>query len=308
MIAKISRPSKALAGFLFILLICGCATFSRAPWGGFSGPERGEGTPAKIDSQRIPAERYRSLALRYEKDQQLYTAVFLWRVVRKFDHGDRQAEEKIRELDLRIRTAAEKHFLNGVEYARRSAFDSARNEFLMTLAYDPNQTGALEFLRNSANFSGYMRYETKRGDTMRTVAQKVYDDPEKDFIIAHFGKMSSNDSLKPGTVLKLPLLKEKPEPRTRHMAQPSAPQSSISKQSASRPSVSSKPSPPRVPRAYDKAGAESHYRRGVSFFLAEDMQRAIREWEQALSLDPEHPNARRNIEKARNLLKKGQLK
>jgi hypothetical protein len=38
------------------------------------------------------------------------------------------------------------------------------------------------------------------------------------------------------------------------------------------------------------------------------MQRAIREWEETLSLDPEHPNARRNIEKARSLLKKGQLK
>ncbi len=307
MIAKISRPFKALAAFLTILLICGCATFPRASRGGLPGAERGEGAPAKMDSQRIPAERYRSLALRYEKDQQLYTAVFLWRVVRKFDRGDRQADEKIRELDLRIRSAAEEHFLNGVEYARRSAFDSARNEFLMTLAYDPNQPGALEFLRNAANFSGYTRYETKRGDTIRTVAQKVYGDPEKDFIIAHFGNMNSNDSLRPGTVLKLPLLEEKAESKARRMAQPNMPQSSVSKQSASRTSVS-KPSSLRVPRDYDKAGAESHYRMGVSFFLAEDMQRAIREWEQALSLDPEHPNARRNIEKARNLLKKGQLK
>ena len=61
-----------------------------------------------------------------------------------------------------------------------------------------------------------------------------------------------------------------------------------------------KPVPP--PKVYDKAGAENHYRKGLNYFLAEDLQGAIREWEETLRLDPEHPNAKRDIEKARSLL------
>jgi len=45
-----------------------------------------------------------------------------------------------------------------------------------------------------------------------------------------------------------------------------------------------------------------HYRRGMNCFLAEDLQGAIREWEETLRLDPNHPNARRDAEKARSLL------
>ena len=36
-------------------------------------------------------------------------------------------------------------------------------------------------------------------------------------------------------------------------------------------------------------------------FLEEDLDGAVREWEKALSLDPAHPKARRDIEKARRL-------
>lgn len=47
--------------------------------------------------------------------------------------------------------------------------------------------------------------------------------------------------------------------------------------------------------------ADAHYEAGVRRFLAEDLDGAIREWGKALSLDPAHPKARRDIEKARRL-------
>lgn len=40
------------------------------------------------------------------------------------------------------------------------------------------------------------------------------------------------------------------------------------------------------PKGYDKAGAEDHYRKGLNYFLAEDLQGAIREWQETLRLDP----------------------
>jgi len=272
---------------LFTVVICGCATF---PLVGREATQIQDGvmeTAGQLNDLRESAERYRLRALRYEKNQQLYKAVFMWRVVKKFAPDDRQAGYRIRELELKISSEADKHFLKGVEHAKRNSFLSSRNEFLMTLAYNPNHKGALDSLRGETASSDYTIYETRQGETMRTVAQKVYLNPEKDFIVAYFGKLSDDADLKPGMVLKLPVIKAEPKPKPRRIA---------------------RPDPPRMKKVSNKAGAEDHYRKGVSFFLAEDMQRAIKEWEETLSLDPEHPNARRNIDKARNLLKKGQLK
>jgi hypothetical protein len=198
------------------------------------------GTAAKQDALRASVERYRMLALRYEKNQQFYKAVFMWRVVQKFAPEDRHAGRRIRELEQLIRSEADKHFLKGADYAKQNSFLSARNEFLITLAYDPNQKGAIDSLRNETASSGYTIYETRQGDTMKKIAQKVYLDPEKYYIVAYFGKLSDDADLKPGIVLKLPVIKAEPEPKPKH---------------------SVRPAPHRVQRVNNKAGAEDHYRK-----------------------------------------------
>ncbi len=48
--------------------------------------------------------------------------------------------------------------------------------------------------------------------------------------------------------------------------------------------------------------AEDHYAKGVRYFLAEELDKAIKEWGKTLRLDPEHSEAKRDIEKARRLL------
>jgi tetratricopeptide (TPR) repeat protein len=50
--------------------------------------------------------------------------------------------------------------------------------------------------------------------------------------------------------------------------------------------------------------AETHYKRGVKFFLKEDLENAIAEWKETLALDPGHQKAKRDIDKAQRLLKK----
>jgi tetratricopeptide (TPR) repeat protein len=50
--------------------------------------------------------------------------------------------------------------------------------------------------------------------------------------------------------------------------------------------------------------SEIHYRRGVTFFVNEDLEKAIAEWEKSLALAPENQKARKAIENASNLLKK----
>jgi hypothetical protein len=48
--------------------------------------------------------------------------------------------------------------------------------------------------------------------------------------------------------------------------------------------------------------AEAHYIKGVKFFVEEDVEGAIQEWETTLSLEPNHPKAKKDIENARKLL------
>ncbi len=50
--------------------------------------------------------------------------------------------------------------------------------------------------------------------------------------------------------------------------------------------------------------SEVHYRRGVTFFVNEDLEKAITEWEKSLALAPENQKARKAIENASNLLQK----
>ena len=58
-----------------------------------------------------------------------------------------------------------------------------------------------------------------------------------------------------------------------------------------------------VKRTMEKE-AEEHYRRGVKYFVNEQLERAIKEWEKTLVLNPDHEKARANIDKSRNLLEK----
>ena len=57
-------------------------------------------------------------------------------------------------------------------------------------------------------------------------------------------------------------------------------------------------------KAQLKKEAEENYRLGVNYFVNEEIGKAIETWEKTLILDPQHPKARQDIEKARRLLKK----
>lgn len=50
--------------------------------------------------------------------------------------------------------------------------------------------------------------------------------------------------------------------------------------------------------------AEIHYRKGVKFYVNENLHKAINEWREALRIYPEHDRARLNIKKANSILEK----
>jgi tetratricopeptide (TPR) repeat protein len=54
----------------------------------------------------------------------------------------------------------------------------------------------------------------------------------------------------------------------------------------------------------DRERAEELYNAGVRHFVNQNLDAAIRTWERALALNPAHPNAAKDIEKARELQRK----
>lgn len=58
-----------------------------------------------------------------------------------------------------------------------------------------------------------------------------------------------------------------------------------------------------VKRTMEKE-AQKHYRMGVKYFVNEQLEEAVKEWEITLRLNPAHKEARANIEKTYNLLEK----
>lgn len=223
MIAKKNQVVIVCLVCLITMVMCGCAALPTADREETPIQDDVMGSAAQPDELRASVGRYRLLAIRYEKNQQFYKAVFMWCVVQKLAPDDRHAGRRIRELEQMIRNKADKHFLKGVDYAKQKSFLSARNEFLMTLAYDPNRKGAIDSLRNETASSSYIIYETREGDTMKKIAQKVYHDPEKYFIIAYFGKLSDDADLKPGILLKLPIIKAERELKQKHSVRPALP-------------------------------------------------------------------------------------
>lgn len=50
--------------------------------------------------------------------------------------------------------------------------------------------------------------------------------------------------------------------------------------------------------------ADGHYRKGISYFLSEDLEKAIAEWEEVLRLNPGHLKAKKDLKNARRIKKR----
>ena len=300
-------------------------------------------------------EKYRIKAIESERRGELGKALFSWQIVRRFKSGDMESAERIETLETRIRLEADKQFLQGLEHLKKNSIQEARREFLVALTYNRDHEQALDYLRYKLTDPDSMQYKTKDGDTLKRIAKEIYHDPEKDFLIAYFNDLNSNDRLKPGTALKLPNIE------SALAAKPAYPEEMLNKAKASlnvrrydraayfaervleyAPTNSEanelknasyyelgtgllqKKEYRESLRAFKKvnityknvretisdiekrlrdqqAQAENLYLKGVKHFVAQELDAAVKEWESTLQLDPEHPKAKKDLEKARRM-------
>jgi tetratricopeptide (TPR) repeat protein len=279
-------------------------------------------------------ERYAVMAVEYEKKGQLNEALRNWKIVSAFKPGDQEALNKIKSLEKSIAVKADRHFKRGVVFYKKGSIRQARREFLLCLSYDRKNSKALDYIKTNLREKIYTTYVTKKGDTLKKIAEKTYENPNIDFLIAYFNDLEKSSPLKQGTKLKLPLASlipsEEPEsvpetePETADEIEPEKKpgidldqlmykavylfnnkkyeQAIVQAKQVLNKDITNK----EAIKFFDQMEeeAEVHYRQGVKFFIDENIRKSIEEWRITLILNPDHEKAKMNIEKARNLLKK----
>ncbi len=155
------------------------------------------------------AEKYRDMALAFEKSDQLQKALYFWKIAVSLNPGDKEIDKRIAELKINIENKAEKHFNQGVSDYKRNSMKKAKKEFLTTLRYNPRHIAAMDYLKNRFGKDDHTIYIVKKGDTLKAIAKETYHDQKKDILIAFYNDLDVSSKLKPNAQLKIPVLEEK---------------------------------------------------------------------------------------------------
>ena len=243
-----------------------------APFSGF--PERPETDPFSGFS-----ERYRQQAIEYEKQNDLPKALQCWEIVEAFQPIHEEAIQKTTALRVQIKTLADQHFKKGLSYYQNRSIPEAHKEFLLTLYYNPDHTESLSYLKNKLIEADYISYEVMPGDTLREIAKKIYNDPQKDFLIAYFNDLGKDPKLTPKTTLRLPVLdvpQTQPAPQPREM--PMDPKEILGE-------------PKEAPKEV-KETKEEKMAKAVAYFKANKFKETASITEEILLSDPSNKEAR----------------
>jgi tetratricopeptide (TPR) repeat protein len=264
-------------------------------------------TAKTLDNFRGIPGKYRKLAASAEKAGALRRALLYRKVVNGFAPEDADAREDVERLERKIRGQVDRHYRNALALEESGENEKALREFLAVLVLDPDHEAALRWVKNGQNRKNGKNggaeaksrsWTVREGDTLRKIAGEVYRDPDKEFLIAYFNRLPKGSPLSIGTELRLPDVDAVSSTMTMTEKVPgySRPEK---ERNAHQNAVERKEDAERKLRE-----ADAHYAAGMRSFLAEDLEEAIREWEKTLSLDPAHPKALRDIEKARRLKEK----
>lgn len=162
--------------------------------------------PAQNDKFRnLLPEKYRNKALEYERLGELRKALQFWGIVSGLNPGNIALKEKLSAMEIQVNRLADEHFKRGVSYYKGNSSDAARKEFLTALSYNPGNKEALEYIKNKLAGEDYTLYEVKKGDTAYAIANKMYGDPGKVFLIMRYNDLEKR-VLTIGDLLRIPVL------------------------------------------------------------------------------------------------------
>ena len=160
----------------------------------------------QINKSVFQSSYYLKKAMTYKNNDELQLALFFFKIAASLNPDDMEIAGKISELKLTIENKSDKYFKKGEKLYNQNKFEEARNQFLIVLRYNPDHKGALDYLKNRLIPKEYINYTFEKNDSLKIISNKFYKDPELVFLIVYFNNLKSDTELKPGEILKIPIL------------------------------------------------------------------------------------------------------
>ncbi len=154
----------------------------------------------------LSKESYSRKAADLEQQGELRQALFAWQVAARIDPEDTRIPEKIEALAQTIAAGADECYQQGVEYYRKRDFPNARRHFLKALHKVPDHPEARHYLQSRLHTAEHATYRVQRGDSYTKIANDIYKDVSKAYIIAYFNDLDPHRPLYIDTLLVLPEL------------------------------------------------------------------------------------------------------
>jgi tetratricopeptide (TPR) repeat protein len=219
---------RSPAILLLFLFAAGCASLTpvrREEPAEIPGPEMQKREPlaekeslpepdkpaAEVPVREIPPDPFKDLPDKYrlrarelEQKNDWPGALFCWEIVNGFLPDDPEAVRSLQEAREAVRTQSENHLRRGLDHLRNEKAAAARKEFLIALAYQPDDTQTLNYVRPRILEEDYIFYVSKKDDTPKSVARQVYGDESKEFLVAYFNDLKAGEPIRSDTVLKMP--------------------------------------------------------------------------------------------------------
>jgi len=165
------------------------------------------GTAEKERRQKILlSDRLQLRAEEYEKNGEIYSALLCWQVLSVLNPEEQNYADRFQRLKNESQLSANRYFKMGKRDYDKNLFESARRKFLIALRYNPDHPEALDYLKNKMSPAISSRYRIQEGDSLTSIAEKFYQDPNKYYLIAVYNGMDAEEPLTVGTKLKLPIL------------------------------------------------------------------------------------------------------
>ena len=167
------------------------------------GPEK-----SQRDKSVFSSSYYLKKAMTYKNNDELQLALFFLKIAAALSPSDMEIAGKITDLKLTIDRKSNSHFKKGEKFYSRNNLEKARNQFLTVLRYDPGNKDALDYLKNKLIPKEYINYTFEQNDSLKTISNKFYKDPELVFLIVYFNDLKPDAKPKSGEILKIPILEK----------------------------------------------------------------------------------------------------
>lgn len=164
---------------------------------------------ASQDPGVFSSSDYIEKATVFEKNDELQAALFYFKIAGALSPDDPDIADKISHLKLTVVQKSLEHLQKGVIFYKTKQIKEARYHFLTALRYDPDNKEALDYLQNRLLPKEYIPYRVSENDTLASISEKFYKNPEETFLIVYFNDLKPNTDPLPGTTLKLPILASK---------------------------------------------------------------------------------------------------